>query len=379
MFKNNNKSWAAVWDSPAPAPFSRPKTAASQEEAPLGLSFSAMLLSMAADDKKATLNVRLDQSVQIGDDTFDAGHKLTVSLWKDQGTVAVTTGPMDRIRIGGCYASPSKKEPGRIFYNCKSVQLEQSWLEVCSDDAHLAQQTIVDKGGEFILTSREVHCDPSKVADGIRSVIVWPNDVSIVKKETNEEIPLLKFRVKYLKWTAEHVTNNTPPTPMMMEFNLWSKDCEQLVPGPLDMDTWKAVMSNGRNPINFAILCSIDATPGKYAPIGGGLILKVHALRADARGYLLSPSCPLVSRQLVEKYLAQKKPLGPQPAADASIVNVSVAGLLNVKAFPAFRAMTSDPDNLTSEAAIISKAQDASVVFFAVTSDDDEPPQKKTK
>jgi hypothetical protein len=379
--KTANKSWAAAWESSAPAPFSRATTvqsAAPAAEAPSGPSFGALLLSISPNEKGDRFQVRLEEPVQIGNDHFDAGQELTVGAWREEGRATTLVNVMDRIRVINCYTSPSKKEPGRIFYNCKSVQLEQSWLQACSDDAYLAQQSLLlDSKGKFILTSREVVCDPSKVAAGIRSVVIWPNDVSIVKQETNEEIPFLKFRVKYLKWTAEHVTNSTPPAPMMMEFNLWSNNCEQLVPGPLDLETWKAVMSNGLNPINFAVLCSIDPNP-KYAPMGGGLSLKVHAIRADTRGYLLSPSCPLVSRQLVDKYLAKKKAHGPQPAAaDASIVNVTVTGLLNAKAFPTFRALTSDPDNLTSEAAI-KDAQGATVVFFAVT-EQPQPLQKKPR
>jgi hypothetical protein len=273
---------------------------------------------------------------------------------------------MDRIRILDCYASPSKKEPGRIFYNCKSVQLEQSWLDVCSDDAYLAQQSL---NGQFILTSRDVMCNPEEAADGIFSRMAWPNDVSIVTRQKTEEIPLLTFRVQYMKWTAEHVTTKEQPPTTTMEFKLWANHCEQLVPGPLEMVDWKAIMANGRNPINFAVVCS-SAKDNKWATVGGAQQVKVHAFRADTLGYLMSTSCPPVSRALVQQYTKNKgkKPKAPS-SSSSSIVNVSADGLLNAKAFSTFRALTCNPDELTSEDALregLEAGTVESVVFFGL-------------
>lgn len=373
MMKNNNsnnKSWSAAWSSSIPAPFSRPT--GDDQSARVGPSFLALVLSATPDEKKIRYHVRIDEPITIGATKFAAGQEMTITQWTDETTTDI--GAIDRVRMVNCYAAQGKK-PGQIFYNCKDVQLEQSWLEACANDAYLAQQSLDAK---FILTTREVECDPTKKADGIRSVVVWPNDVSLVPKKTNQEIVFLDFRVQYMKWTAEHVTNNTPPTPVMMEFKLWADHCNELVPGPLDMEDWKAVMSNGRNRVNFAVVCSIDKKPdSKWAPIGGGHKLHVHAFRSDTPAYLLSPSCPAVSRELVEEYVSTKQAAASSP--NSSIVNVTVKGLVNAKAFSEFRAMTSEPDALISEADIrdaLEAGTVEAVVFFAVSTDD-QPPQKK--
>jgi hypothetical protein len=370
---NMKKSWADSWSSVVPTPFSRTSARAEAAVTQRGPSVIGLLLSIQSTEKSIRFQVRIDQSVILGEKKLEAGTEITVGLWREDPSTILSVNVIDRIRLTDCYASPSKKEAGKMYYNCKSVQLEQSWLEVCADDTYLAQQSL---SGKFILTSRAVKCDEKLAAAGIWSDVVWPNDVSIVKKN-GSEVTLLTFRGKYMKWTADDVTKSRQPQPVIFEFKLWANHCEQLIPGPLSMDQWKCLMCNQRNAIPFSVICSID---GSRTTLGGGKSLNIHALRADVRGYLLSASCPSVSRALV------KKNISPAGGAEVSsnvdgIVNVSASGLHKAGAFPIFRAMTSNPDELTSEEAIqealTEGAAETAIVFFGLANDDKEQPSLK--
>lgn len=341
-------AWADSWSSVSLIPFSSQKQ--QQQHHARGASILCLLLNVSFNEQYIKFLVRLEHDVTLGDIRLEKGNELEISLWttaKEGEQQHVDA--MDRVHLTDCIPSPSKKEPGKMYYNCRAVRLEQDWIQVCADDAYLAQQSVAAPN-KFILTSRETF------SETFCSSIVWPDDVSMIKKD-GTEIPVLTFRGKFMR------KDDSQPT--TFEFKLWAKHCETLVPGlSSDIPAWKAVIR--RNTIPFAVVCSVDMT-GKFAPIGGAKLLTVHAIRADTRGYLLSSSCPPVSRALVKQHV---QPVKSKDQEAADIVNVSAVGLSKAGAFPVFRAMTSNPDELTSEEAIAQALAadpvEETVVFFGM-------------
>jgi hypothetical protein len=382
-----SSAWESAWNTVAVTPFSRSSPAAPAR--PAGPSITALLISATPKVNKTSkcteLQVCIQENVTIGTSTFGRGDVMKITIWQE--TLPVMAMQLDLVRLIDCYASPDKKQPGHFYYNCRNIQLVTQSADF--NDAFLARQSLEKM---FVITSHTIVCDHTIIAHGIRSQVVWPNDVSYVNKEGEEKIRL-NFAVQYLKWTAEQVRNNSPPTAQQFEFTLWRNHVDQMLLGDsLSIEDIKALMSNGANPIAFTILCSIDNDP-KYKPtFPGAKQLKVHAFVPHLAGYL--STCPIVSRQLVQQYVQKGEPkaaVGEQP-----IINVTTAGLANAGAFPQFRAMTSSPDTLTDEDSIRDALESdtaGTVIFFALSGLDDkgkdegkgkeeeeeEPETKKTK
>ncbi len=273
---------------------------------------------------------------------------------------------MDRIRVINCYAKPGSKTPGTIYYNCQQLDLLQSCWDL--DDNYLARQSTT---GKFILTSRTVMSTPNKAKpeDGLFSKVVWPDDVSMMTKERGE-IPFLHFRVQYAHWTAQQVQQDEEPPLSTFAIKLWPTHCEELLPGgSADLNTWKEIMQRGLNPIPFVVLVSLKTATTAWS--NGDQELTVHAFRSGFANYVMGPSCPVVSRALVEANITKKS----TPKNNNAIVNVSVTGLSKGVGgpFPTFRAVTSAPDELTNEEAIqdaIDLGSIGALVFFAVPDKD---------
>ncbi len=392
-----SRAWLKSWEASAPAPATtttRPTVsaaaAAAVDNTRRAVSFSGLCANVQVFNKGLRVKVILEESVTVpfGDDTdieLAAGAELEVTKFQDPAPP--TFGNLDRIRVVGCYATPNSKTPGARYINCQELQLVQACWDL--DDLYLARQSLE---GRFIVTSRTIKCEVDKTnpEDGLFSQMVWPKDASLVTKD-HREIPLLHFRLQYAPWTADQVQeDDEPPAAMTFCLKMWDKHCVQMMPGPVPMDAWKELMSRSINPIPFAALVSIKHGGGGFN--GGDQELQIHELRVDFAGYVTSPACPLVSRDLVQAHVAAAAANKKMPTAMAgptgAIVNVSAMGLTKDVggAFPTFRAMTSAPDELTDEAAIREalEAGTVSAVLFFVVPDDGareskEAPNKKQR
>jgi hypothetical protein len=399
-----SRGWFKSWEANAPAPAAttttaRPKTATASDTAAAAdrrVSFSGLCVNVQVIDKGVRVKVILEESIAVpfGDDSdIELAAGAEVDVTKFSGPPSPIFGNLDRIRIVGCYATSSSTTPGAQYFNCQGFQLVQRCWDL--DDLYLARQSLE---GKFIVTSRTVKCEADKTnpQDGLFSQMVWPKDASLVTKD-QREILLLHFRLQYAPWTADQVTDDDePPAAMTFCLKMWEKHCVQMMPGPVPMETWKAVMAQGINPIPFAALVSIKQGEPTGWSNGGDQELQIHVLRVDFASYVTSPACPLVSRNLVQTHTAagagaaaaaKKKPLLlAKLGGGAAIVNVSATGLTKDVggAFPTFRAMTSAPDELTNEKAIrdaLEAGTVSAVQFFAVPDSGEakEAPNKKQK
>ncbi len=394
-----SRVWLKSWEANAPAPATttaRPKTATASASAAAvdntrRVSFSGLCANVQLIERGVRVKVILEEPVAIpfGDDdsSIELAAGAEVEVTKFQAPAPLTFGNLDRIRVVGCYATPSSKTPGAQYKNCQEFQLVQSWSDL--DDLYLARQSLE---GKFIVTSRTIKCEPDKTnpQDGLFSQMVWPKDATLTSSKDQREYLYLHLRLQYAPWTADEVMNeDEPPAAMTFCLKMWDRHCVQMMPGPVPMATWKELMSGGINPIPFAALVSIKQTEPTGWSNAGDQELEIHMLRADFASYVTSPACPLVSRNLVQAHTVaaanRKKPTAK--GAGAAIVNVSATGLTKDVggAFPTFRALTSAPDELTDEEAIreaLEAGTVSAVLFFAVPDDareTKEAPNKKQK
>lgn len=391
--------WRQNWDATAPTP-ARGKATLSVKTALAAqqrtITFTGLCVSCRTFDNsftRVTVMLEHDIAIPLGDTEtrhHAAGSELEVSMRGAPPPAAKLPQPMDRIQIVECCATPNTKTPGAFYNNMRSVELITSCWD--SDDQYLARQSL-DGNNKFVVVSRlvETPTDKNKPVDGLLSRLVWPEGATMVTREKGE-ILFLHFRLQHASWTAQNVVTDDKEPPLMRIFSLklWAQQCEQMIPGgggDMSIEAWKELMAHGINPVPFVALCSVATEADKWS--NGDQALKLHEFRADFAQYITGPTCPTISRALVQRLVPRAA--APKKKVDG-IVNVSVTGLYSgvSGAFPTFRVMTSTPDQLTNEQAIVDAMDNGTlgaIQVFAVPSkgndDNDEkaataePPTKK--
>ena len=370
-----------------PTPFARTSsssfTTASGTDGDAGVDFEGLLKEASPTGRGGgdglRMKVLLLSAVTVGDTRFRAYDTIQVTVWRlPDPTMASLLGPLDQVRIEGCTTSSSSAKPGQVYYNCVNVRLVRSCWDLRSDDAFLTRQSPLRP---FVLTDRQevIHADYGSF------MTTWPLDVSFVRRSDQLEMRVLRLSV----WHCLPPTDpEAVPVPQELELCLWDRHCNLLVPGPLTIDEWKAVMADGAHRIPFVALCSPDTRPRDPRYTQRGQPLVVDVVRADFASYLRN-HCPVVSLELAQKYGMSRT--APPPSLDPAsvVVNVNATGRLPPSADTPIRALTSRPQELVDEARIQQELEQGTaeaVIFFWETPKEKEedannslPPQKREK